>query len=55
MGNCDFGLNNNLKEGEVYANMACNFLSNKNLELIDKKGEQSYFTTKDFEVFKVIY
>ena len=44
-----------MKGGEVYANSSCNFLSNKNLELIDKKGEQSYFTTKDFEVFKVIY
>ena len=54
-GNCDFGLHKDLKEGEVYANSSCNFLSNNNLELVDKKGEKSSFNTKDFEVFKVIY
>ena len=54
-GDFDFGLHENLKEGEVYANSTCNFLSNENLELIGKKGKQSYFTTKDVEVFKVIY
>ena len=54
-GDFDFGLHKDLKEGEVYANSNCNFLSNNNLELVDKKGGQSNFNTKDFEVFKVIY
>ena len=54
-GNCDIGLNNNMKEGQTYAKSNCNFLSNNNLELTGGKGENENFETKEFEVFSVIF
>ena len=54
-GDCDFGLKDNMKKGETYANKTCNFLSNFNLELTGGKGESESFETEDFEVYKVIY
>ena len=54
-GNCDFCLNENMKEGYTYANSDCNFLSNNDLELTGGKGEYESFEVKEFEVYKVIY
>ena len=51
----DFGLLNNLKKGVTYANDACNYLSNKNLELTGGKGDSEYFDVEECEVYKVIY
>ena len=54
-GNCDFGLEENMNKGQAYANSSCNFLSNNNLELIEKNGNKEYFTVENFETYKVIY
>ena len=54
-GNYDFSLNGNMKKGETYANSACNFLSNENLELTGGKGNNETFEVEEFEVYKVIY
>ena len=51
----DIMLQFDMKKGETYANEFCNFLSNKNLELIDEKGNKGAFETKEMEVFKVVY
>ena len=51
----DFGLFENLKKGESYANTYSNFLSNNNLELTGGKGKSKEFETKELEVYKVIY
>ena len=50
---CDFGIKNNMEEGETYANSICNFFSNGNLELTVGKGESEFFEIKDFEVFLI--
>ena len=44
-----------MKKGETYANSACNFLSNENLELTGGKGNNETFEVEEFEVYKVIY
>ena len=44
-----------MKKGETFANEYSNFLSNKNLDLTDEKGNKEVFDIEDFEVFKVIY
>ena len=54
-GNCDFGLEKNMKSGKTYANANCNFLYNNNLELTGGKGETENFGTEELEVYKVIY
>ena len=51
----DFGLRENMKNGETYANECCNFLSNNNLELTGGKGDNENFNTEELEVYKVIY
>ena len=51
----DFGLFENLKKGESYANTYSNFLSNKKLELTGGKGNSKKFETKELEVYRVIY
>jgi len=51
----DFGLFENLKKGESYANIYSNFLSNNNLELTGGKGKSKEFETKELEVYQVIY
>ena len=51
----DFGLFENLKKGESYANTYSNFLSNNNLELTGGKGKNKEFETKELEVYKVVY
>ena len=54
-GNSDFRLNENMKKGITYANKNCNFFSDNNLELTERKGESDNFETEELEVFKVIY
>ena len=54
-GNCDFGLEENMNKGQADANSSYNFLSNKNLEIIEKKGENVNFNVENFETYKVIY
>ena len=54
-GDCDFGLQNNMKNGKTYANQTCNFLSNLNLELTGGKGNNEDFETEELEVYQVIY
>ena len=54
-GNYDFSLNGNMKKGETYANSACNFLSNENLELTGGKGNNETFEVEEFEIYKVKY
>ena len=51
----DFGLFENLKKGESYANTYSNFLSNNNLELTGGRGKSKEFETKELEVYRVIY
>ena len=51
----DFGLFENLKKGESYANSYSNFLTNNNLELTGGKGKTKEFETKELEIYKVIY
>ena len=51
----DFGLFENLKKGESYANTYSNFLSNNKLELTGGNGKSKEFETKELEVYKVIY
>ena len=43
-----------MKKGYCYANINCNFLSDKNLELTGGKGEYENFETKELEVYEVI-
>ena len=42
------------KKGKTYVNLATNFLSNNDLELIGEKGNYKVFDIEDFEVFKII-
>ena len=51
----DFGLFENLKKGESYANSYSNFLTSNNLELTGGKGKSKEFETKELEIYKVIY
>ena len=54
-GDHDFGLLDNLKKGDTYANKYSNFLSNNNLDLTGNIGESEYFDAEEFEVYKVEY
>ena len=55
-GHDDFGFRKNMKEGFVSAkNSYCNFFSNKNLEIIEEKGDKKMFKTKELEVYQIIY
>ena len=54
-GNFDFGVYEDMKKGKIYANSASNFLYENNLELINEKGKNNDFVTKECEVYKVIY
>ena len=51
----DFGLFENLKKGESYANVYSNFLFKNKLELTGGKGKSKKFETKELEVYRVIY
>lgn len=51
----DFGLSENLKKGESYANVYSNFLYKNKLELTGGKGKSKKFETKELEVYRVIY
>ena len=51
----DFGLSENLKKGESYANVYSNFLYKNKLELTGGKGKSTKFETKELEVYRVIY
>ena len=52
-GDVDLCLKENLKNGETYANVYCNFLSNKNLELTGGKANNETFEAEEFELYKV--
>ena len=52
-GDIDLCLKENLKNGETYANVYCNFLSNKNLELTGGKANNETFEAEEFELYKV--
>ena len=54
-GNWDIGFEQDMKNGESYANSVCNFLSNNNLELTGGKGEKDNFDTEELEIYKVIF
>ena len=54
-GDYDIGLHKDMKEGQIYANSTCNFMSNNNLELTGGKGDNENFKTEELEVYKVIY
>ena len=54
-GDIDFGLKEDMKKGETYANINCNYLSNNNLELTGGKGNSEEFEVDEFEVYKVTY
>ena len=54
-GDYDIGLHKDMKEGQIYANSSCNFMSNNNLELTGSKGDNEKFKTEELEVYKVIY
>ena len=51
----DFGLFENLKKGESYADVYSNFLYKNKLELTGGKGKSKKFETKEMEVYRVIY
>jgi len=51
----DISLEKNMKKGDCYANVRCNFLSNNNIELTGEKGNDISFQTEELEVYKVIY
>ena len=51
----DFGLFENLKKGESYANNNSNFLYKNKLELTGGKGKSKKFETKELEVYRVKY
>ena len=44
-----------MKQGNTFANISCNFLSNNNLELTGGKGNDENFETEELEVYRVIY
>ena len=52
-GNCDIGINEDMKEGTIFANKNCNFFSDNNLELFEEKGEKIVFDVEEIEVFNV--
>ena len=54
-GDWDFGLHSPMNDGETYANKTCNFFSDNNLELIEKKAEHKHFDADECELFKIIY
>lgn len=41
--------------GIVVSNEQCTFIQNRNLELIDKKGEKEIIIIEEIEIFRVIY
>jgi len=54
-GNDDIQLKKNLREGVCYADSSCNFICNGKTELTGGQSNSENFTTKELEVFKVIY
>ena len=54
-GNWDIGFEQDMKKGESYANINCNFLSNNNLELTGGKGNSEKFETEELDIYKVTF
>ena len=54
-GNWNFMVEEDMKQGKIYANENCTFIYNNILELTGGKGENDTFETKELEVFKVKY
>jgi hypothetical protein len=52
-GNWNFMVEEDMKQGKIFANENCTFIFNKVLELTGGKGEKDTFETKELEVFKV--
>lgn len=52
-GNWNFMVEEDMKQGKIFANENCTFIFNKVLELTGGKGEKDIFETKELEVFKV--
>ena len=52
----DFGLKEDMKKGQTYANNNCNFLSNNNLVLTgEKNADQENFEAEELELYEVIF
>ena len=49
----DFSLRSNMKSGQTYANICCNFLKDNNLELTGGKGSNEDYETEEFEVYQI--
>jgi len=54
-GDNDIKILENMKQGNSFANINCNFLSNGNLELIGGKGNSGNFEIEELEVYRAIY
>ena len=54
-GNDDIELKKNLKDGICYADNSCNFICGGKTELLGSNNNNETFSTKELEVFKIIY